>query len=96
MVGGVATFLRRSVQEHCPPGSINWAKLCDPSSWLGEEEPEEKPATVVGAAPVATVAPAVPAAEPEKGRGKGKVKVKAKPKPRAREEEESYSYEEDD
>ena len=83
----MATFLRRSVQEHCPPGSINWAKLCDPSSWLEEEE-EEKPPAVVAASPVATVATVAPAetvapAAEAKGKGKGKVKVKAKPKPRA-------------
>eukprot|EP00438_Fugacium_kawagutii_P019569 Skav218435 [mRNA] locus=scaffold420:292169:294901:- [translate_table: standard] len=38
VVGGVATLLRRSVQEYCPPGSINWSKLCDPTSWFEEEE----------------------------------------------------------
>eukprot|EP00434_Breviolum_minutum_P034049 symbB.v1.2.030135.t1/scaffold3365.1/size58364/1 len=101
VVGGVATFLRRSVQEHCPPGSIDWSKLCDPTSWfVEEEEPKAAAAAVTAGTAVAAggVAAASPSGEdPARGKGKGKAKMKAKAKPKARAaDEESYSYEDED
>mmetsp|Transcript_3943 Transcript_3943/g.7103 ORF Transcript_3943/g.7103 Transcript_3943/m.7103 type:complete len:199 (-) Transcript_3943:16-612(-) len=85
LVGGTATLLRRSIQECCPPGSINWATLCDPTSWFAEEESK----TAAAAAAATGVAPGA--------KGRPKFKAKAKPKARGRaDDEESYSYEDED
>lgn len=87
VVGGVATLLRRSVQEYCPPGSFQWSKLCDPTAWFEEEDPKAAATAAAGTAVAAGAA---------KGKGKGKAKVKAKAKAKARADAESSSYEDED
>mmetsp|Transcript_40056 Transcript_40056/g.95676 ORF Transcript_40056/g.95676 Transcript_40056/m.95676 type:complete len:202 (+) Transcript_40056:36-641(+) len=75
LVGGVATLLRHSVQEFCPPGSINWALLCNPAMWFPAEEEDKTAASAAAAA---------------KGRPKFKPKAKPKARADD-EESDSYS-----
>eukprot|EP00435_Cladocopium_sp_Y103_P025920 s1311_g6.t1 len=99
VVGGVATLLRRSVQEYCPPGSFEWSKLCDPTSWFEEEEDcreaatdsdlqDPKAATTAAATAAGGTAAAAGASAAggaaAAGAAKGKGKGKAKVKAKAK------------